>query len=72
MFSGIYFKEMRQIVLILLSMNQGIRLLDIIVIISVVLNSGRFKPDRSQDVNDFEQMLKLVYTGNLFSPEISN
>ena len=58
-------------ILILLAMNQGLRLLDVIAIMAGVMHPGRFKPDRSQNANDFAELLTSIYSGKLVSPEIS-
>lgn len=46
-------------------------MLDVIAIMAGVMHPGRFKPDRSQNANDFAELLTSIYSGKLVSPEIS-
>ena len=71
-FSNIHFGDLRQVILLLLAMNHGLRILDVIAILSVVIQSCKFRPNRNKEVNDFQQMLKQLQDGALVVPDFSH
>jgi len=60
LFSGIRFTDFREAMLVILSINVGIRPLDVIFIVSYILTMNKLETNRMREPSDFKTIFNLI------------